>query len=1020
MTTGYRLQHKPNSDRWTVILHSLRWAAQPASIGFCLALLGFGVANLAAKVTQEPAPVPRFEVDILPLFEKSCLSCHGDETRQGGLSLQTRQGVLQGGESGPALVPHHPQQSLLLTLISSGKMPLGGNRLSDEDIELIRQWIQHGAPATEFELSQATADLAVTEREVMASILGAKCLPCHGRRVREADLDLRTREGLLRGGKSGPAITIGAPDKSLLVQRIEAQEMPPPDLQERFSVRGLTSAELEKLRAWIAAGAVPEQEPPVQVNVLQDPLVDEKDRHFWSFQPPTEPMVPQVRHSGQVRNLIDAFLLAQLEEKGLGFSEEAEPLTLLRRAYLDLVGFPPSPEEIQAYLSNSRSDAYEQMVDRLLDSPHHGERWARYWLDAVGYADSEGGVSTDSLRPFAYRYRDYVIRSLNQDKPYDRFLTEQIAGDELFDYRGNKIYTTEQLDWLIASGFLRMGPDSTYSTEQNNLSERFEVVATQVEILSSAVMGLTMGCARCHDHKYDPLPQRDFYRLSAILQTAYDPYDWLSPNLDCIGVGAHCDESNVRLLPLPEGKEHQEVREHNAPIQTEIDRLNQQLQKKRDDSREQILQERLAVFPEQVRQDLRTAGDEELERRTELQQYLLNRFQSTVTVTEQDLIDRFEGFADEVKEIKDKIKEEKGRLKDLPSIRALFDMGGAPTPVRILLRGEYTNPGPLVTPGVPSVLSKELAPYRTEKPAWSTQTAGRRLGLARWLTQPHHPLTARVMVNRLWQHHFGEGLVPTPGNFGRTGIPPSHPELLDWLARELVRKNWSLKAIHRLIMTSGAYRQTSRTTPQVRKLDPANRLLSRFPLLRLDADALRDSILKVAGRLDTTPFGPADLLEVREDGEVIEKPTSRGYRRSIYLTQRRSSPITLLEAFDAPLLVPNCLKRPESTVASQALHLENGELVRHSARYLAGRVIDEVGEDPGKQIERIYWMTVTRPPTAEERKLAESSLNELTREWRTHLETEVTAEPISYQAGWLALATLCHTYLNSAEFLYVN
>ena len=292
--------------------------------------------------------------------------------------------------------------------------------------------------------------------------------------------------------------------------------------------------------------------------------------------------------------------------------------------------------------------------------------------------------------------------------------------------------------------------------------------------------------------------------------------------------------------------------------------------------------------------------------------------------------------------------------------------------------------------------------------------------MARWLTQPNHPLTSRVLVNRLWQDHFGEGLVATPGNFGRTGALPSHPELLDWLARELVRQDWSLKAIHRLILTSGAYRQSSRTGVEAGKADPSNRLLSRFPLRRLGAEALRDSILKVAGRLDTTPFGSADPLDIREDGEVVEEPTPIGYRRSIYLMQGRSTPITLLEAFDAPLLVPNCLKRPQSTVVSQALQLENSELVRKSARYLAGRVIDAVGEDPGKQIERIYWMMLTRPPSTEEKEVAESTLRELVREWRDHLRSEVPPEPIAHQAQWLALATLCHTYFNSAEFLYMN
>ncbi len=655
-------------------------------------------------------------------------------------------------------------------------------------------------------------------------------------------------------------------------------------------------------------------------------------------------------------------------------------------------------------------------MDRLLESPRYGERWARYWLDAVGYADSEGGVSSDTIRPHAFRYRDYVIRSLNADKPYDQFLIEQIAGDELFDYKALERYSPDQLDRLVATGFLRMGPDSTYSTEQNNLPERLDVLATQIEILSSSIMGLTLGCARCHDHKYDPLPQRDYYRLSAILKTAYDPYDWLSPNVDCIGVGAKCDESNTRLLPLPSASELREVEEYNAPFQRKIAELEQVLEEKAQPLRKKLIEVKLAALPPALREDLKTASRLKPENRTQVQKYLLSKFGNALQVTREELVQKFEEFAEAAKENEQQIKAEKGKLKAKPKIRALFDLGGRPTPTRILERGEYTNPGALVHPGVPAVLNGGLAPYRVERLNWSTETTGRRLALAKWLTQPNHPLTARVIVNRLWQHHFGVGLVSTPGNFGSTGARPSHPKLLDWLSREFVERGWSLKALHRLIMTSTAYRQVSRATQRTQERDPDNRLWSRFPLRRLDADALRDSILKVAGRLDPTPYGPADELEVKPDGEVVAKAGSQGYRRSIYLMQRRSKPVSLLESFDAPLLVPNCLKRPHSTVSSQALQLENSELVRISARHMAGRVIDAVGDDLPKQIERVYLLTLTRPPSPQESMKAEEVLRRLTREWKQHLEVEVPPEPVASKAQWLALASLCHTYLNSASF----
>ena len=997
------------------------WIARNCGSGWrkgwlILGLMGMRLLSLPA---QEAGP-PGFETDVLPIFRQHCLQCHSDQARQGGLSLESLERVLAGGDSGSVVVAHKPLESRLLVLINSGGMPMGGEPLEAGAIEVVRRWIEAGMPGETPEAPLPATAPPVREREVMAAILGAKCLPCHGRRRQEAGLDLRTREDLLKGGKSGPAIVPGKPEESLLVRRIQAQEMPPPQLQEQFSVRGLTSVEFEKVQAWIAAGAPPDPEKPPETDPGRVSTAGSKDRQFWSFQPPSRPEEPGVKGRDRIRNPIDAFLLARLEAEDLGYSPPADRLALMRRAHLDLVGLPPSPEEIRAYLADSDPRAYERLVDRLLESPHYGERWARYWLDAVGYADSEGGVSSDEVRPHAFRYRDYVIRSLNADKPYDRFLTEQLAGDELFDYKAAETYGPDQLDLLVATGFLRMGPDSTYSTEQNNLPERLDVVATQIEILSSSTMGLTLACARCHDHKFDPLSQRDYYSLSAILRTAYDPYDWLSPSMGCIGVGASCNDSNTRLLPLPSPGELRDVEEHNAPFKRKIAELERQLEQKARPLRKQILEEKMAALPESLRQDLEDASQAEPEERTPVQKYLLDKFAQTLQVTQADLLQRFKDFAEASKEIEEQIKDEKKKLKDKPKIRALFDMGGRPTPTRILGRGEYTNPGDQVLPGVPAVLNGELTPYRVEKPDWSTETTGRRLALAKWLTQPNHPLTARVMVNRIWQHHFGVGLVSTPGNFGSTGARPSHPKLLDWLAREFVDGGWSLKSLHRLVMTSTAYRQTSSAGRLSLESDPDNLLLSRFPLRRMDADALRDSILWVAGRLDPTRYGPADELEVKPDGEVIAKESPKGYRRSIYVRQRRSRPLSLLESFDAPLLVPNCLKRPHSTVSSQALQLENSQLVRLSARHMAGRVIDAVGEDPSRQIERVYLLALSRPPTAEESAKAEEVLGSLTREWKRHLEVEIPAEPVASKAEWLALASLCHTFLNSAEFLYVN
>ena len=492
------------------------------------------------------------------------------------------------------MIPSKPVESLLLTMVTSGKMPMGGDRLPPSEIETIRKWIEGGALRDAEDSAAAGKMIArmVTEREVHA-ILSAKCWVCHGRTERRAGLDLRTRNAILKGGKSGPAIVPGKPAESLLIKRITAQEMPPPKLQEQFSVRGLTDSELAKVTHWIEAGAPADDEKAVEFSAVSDPMVKESDRAFWAFSAPTRAAIPSVRAQVRVRNPIDAFILEKLEANGTSLSEDADRRTLMRRAYLDLIGLPPSPEDVQAYLADSNPKAYEQMIDKLLASPQYGERWARYWLDAVGYSDSEGGTSADEPRPHAWRYRDFVIRSLNSGKPFDRFLTEQIAGDELFDYSTVKEYTPEQVDILAATGFWRTAPDSTYSTEQNFIPERMDVIAGQIEILGSAVMGLSVGCARCHDHKYDPIPQRDYYRLTATLTPAYDPFTWRAPSMNCGGVGAFCDEKNTRYLPLLVASERDRIKTHNAPIQAKIDDLKKQLDLKAAPLKEKMEAERL-------------------------------------------------------------------------------------------------------------------------------------------------------------------------------------------------------------------------------------------------------------------------------------------------------------------------------------------------------------------------------------------------------------------------------------------
>jgi hypothetical protein len=794
--------------------------------------------------------------------------------------------------------------------------------------------------------------------------------------------------------------------------------MPPPKLQEQYSVRGLTSDELEKVRQWIAAGAAADNEQPQTVGARPDSTAN--NRAFWAFSPPQRPAVPRVQHQETVRNPIDAFVLERLEGKDLSLSGEADRLALFRRAYFDLIGLPPSPEEAHAWLRDSDPKAYEHLIDRLLDSPQYGERWARYWLDAVGYADSEGGSSADQPRPHAWRYRDFVIRFLNSNKPYDRFLTEQIAGDELFDYKAVKEYTPEEVDLLAATGFWRLAPDSTYSTEQNFILDRMDVIAAQIEILGSAVMGLSVGCARCHDHKYDPIPQRDYYRLVAVLVPAYDPFAWLSPNMVCVGVGAHCDDDNTRYLPLLVAAERKKAEAHNAPLRKKIAELEKLIEAKGLPYRQRLEAERLASIEAELREDVRKALATPANERTDVQSYLLKRFEKVVTISEKDLTQTYESYLKETEGIRKQIAAQKAKLEPDPKIRALFDLSPEPPPTRVLLRGEPATPGPLVEPGALSVLSPGIPPYTIRKPSYGSQTSGRRLALARWLVEPNHPLTSRVMVNRIWQGHFGTGLVSSAGNFGRMGAAPSNQKLLDWLATEFVRQEWDIKSMHRLIMTSAVYRQTSRADAGRLEKDPDNALLSRFPLRRLDSDAVRDSILKLAGRLDPTPFGPAQPIKLMPDGEVIGEEGKTGERRSIYLMSRRTRPVTLLETFDTPFMNPNCIRRAQSTVSSQALELMNSDLARQASRRMAGRIIDTVGDDVRAQCARLYWLAFTRAPSAGELESMLSSVAALEREWLKQVQTDASEEPSKTRAHWLALATLCHTVLNSAEFLYVD
>ena len=960
-----------------------------AWIATCLTLV-----LLPATASRAAAP-PKFESHVLPVFKTHCLACHGLESPQAQLDLRTKKGILRGGASGPAIVPGASERSLLLAKVASGAMPPSGDKLTAGQIDLIRSWIDG-----ETENERAEPDRPVTELDVLP-IFQMRCVTCHGKRRQEASLDLRTRESRLKGGASGPAVVPGQPDESLMLQRVLSGEMPPPDLLMENNIRPPGSDEVELLRQWIAMGASP---TPEDTGSSSTPVSD-ADRSFWSFQKPKQHSVPKVTDGQWIRNPIDSFLIAAMERKGLAYAPEAAPETLVRRVYLDLIGLPPTAGEIEAFIEDRQPGAFGRLVDKLLDSEHYGERWAQVWLDLAGYADSEGIIDEDRIRPNAWRYRDYVIRALNDDTPYTRFLTEQIAGDELEEYEGLNEVTQQTVDRLAATGFLRMASDPTYSFANASLGEKLTVVSDEIEVISSAVLGLTMGCAKCHDHKYDPISQRDYYRLSAILQTAYDPYEWIDPT--------------ERLLDISLKQEREVASKHNRPIKSKIEAVEAQLKEKTDSYGLKAVKARIGDLPDKLREELLALYQTPAEERDSNEKYLARKFREVFKISEGDLASLYPDYKENAEDLRKSIADLQKTLLPEPKIRALYDMGGEPSAVFLLRRGDPRLVGQRVFPGSPEVFDGVIEPMQVVSPR-PGQTSGNRLALARWLSQPDHPLTSRVMVNRLWAEHFGRGLVSTPANFGKLGDKPSHPELLDWLATEFVRSGWSLKRMHRLMVTSQAYRQSSSVGQAALEQDPDNEMVSRMPMRRMTAEMLYDSILRATGRLDLKRFGPPAEIEVLDSGEAVAKGSRDGWRRAIYTQRRRSAPVTLMDAYDLPQLSPNCTERGQSIVATQALQLMNGASTRNHAQYLAGRLLDENPSDRNQRIQQLYLRIYSRRPTAEEASIALHELEKIEDHWVSQLEEQRDPAPRGPMARWRALGSLAHAMLNSNEFVYTD
>lgn len=751
-----------------------------------------------------------------------------------------------------------------------------------------------------------SASPAPTFEADVRPILRAHCFGCHGATdEKKGGLDLRLVRFQLSGGDSGPALAPHDANASALLTRIRAGEMPP-------NGDKLTPQEIDTITKWIATGAHTARPEPE--SLAPGLGVTAEDRAWWAFQPIKRPEVNRDPADATLRTPIDA-LLRESMPAGLHFAPAADRRTLILRASFDLRGLPPTPEEVDAFVADGSPDAYEKLIDRLLASPHYGERWARHWLDAAGYADSEGGTMQDTVRTWSYKYRDYVIRSLNADKPFDRFLHEQLAGDELAGPASGDL-TPEQIELLTATGYLRMAADPTASGD-GSPEARNQVVADTLKIVTSSLLGLTVACAQCHDHRYDPIPQTDYYALRAVFEPALDWQAWKTAG-----------ERQVSLYTAAD-------RQKAAELETEVQKIAAERAAKLATYMAAALDKELTKYAEPLRAELRAAYETAADKRTDAQKQLLEKYPS-VNLSEGVLYQYNQVAADDLKKFDEQIAAVRAKKPPEEFLRVLTETPGHLPETRLFHRGDYRQPTQAIAPGTLSVCSPDAG--RTEFPSKCPEltTSGRRLAFARWLTSPANPLTARVIVNRVWMHHFGRGIVSTPADFGRLGTPPTHPALLDWLAAEFRdTAGWSLKRLQRTIMLSTAYRQASRRDPAQVAVDPENKFYGRRNVLRLDAETLRDRVLTATGTLDRTMFGPPLGVQEDDTGQVVV--AGDVHRRSLYLMQRRTQPVALMQAFDAPVMTTNCEARPSSTVATQSLMLMNGDFWIGRAAALADR-----------------------------------------------------------------------------------
>ncbi|MCH2212087.1 MAG: DUF1549 and DUF1553 domain-containing protein [Fuerstiella sp.] len=713
-----------------------------------------------------------------------------------------------------------------------------------------------------------------------------------------------------------------------------------------------------------------------------DASIVQSDREHWAYVPVRQPQVPAVEDTDWIRTPIDNFVLVKLEQQGWRPAPTARPHDLLRRLYLDLTGLPPTIDRQDRFLEEPTAEHFDEQVDQLLRQTGYGERWARHWLDLVRYAESNG-YERDAEKRHVWRYRDYVIDALNQDKPYDRFVLEQLAGDEMTD---------RNTQTVLATSFYRLGSwdDEPADSSQYRHDQLDDIIRTTSQVF----LGLSLGCARCHDHKFDALTMHDYYRMSAIMAPMKRPR---------------------RDADMPAGSIEQ--LEQLAERDRMIEGLRNRQQELRDGFREKFLTSGVSSLDQKVLSAFTIPVDE----RNSEQKQLVTTHQTNF---DQQLED---GFPPQRKrrfdDLRRQITQLQEQIPDLPKGYFLHEESPKPPGSFLLLRGRAASPGPEVQPGLPAVLVREQPAFHVRE-----RSTGRRLRFAKWIASAENPLTARVIVNRVWQYHFGEGIVRTPSDFGVMGDSPTHPELLDWLTHWFVNDaNWSLKKLHRLIVCSNTYRMSKSSNSEYAQLDPANRLLWRFPYQRLQVETIRDSILASSGRLNREMYGPGVKLDIPQ--VVIESHADRNNiweasgredqsRRTVYAFVKRSIVVPMLEVLDFCDTTRSTEKRNITSVSPQALTLFNGDFVNQQATYLAERVIREVGDDPSAQVARAWRLTLCRLPNDEERRAMVDFMETETQRSISELKEgeELTAE----RAHRRAFVQVCRVIYNLNEFSYPN